>query len=431
MDESSTQSHSGEVVEQHVNMVLTSKPMSDAKMEELRQATMSDSELRMAIQLTKYGWPDYLSDMPELTTQYFKVRTDLSTANNLLMYRNRIVIPRSMRDSVMESIHIGHQGVTKCTERARTCVWWPGVVNDIKDRIARCTFCICNRPTQQREPLITTPLPQLPWMKIAADLCHINGQNFLVVTDYFSRFIEIAHLTNISSQQVIGKMKAMFARWGIPGEVLSDNGTQFLSEEFKKFAQQYNFHHTTSSPHYPQANGAAESAVKIAKRLLMQDDPYLALLSYRSTPIEATGSSPAEMMIGRKLRTTLPITRDNLVPQWSDLDRVQSKDDKMKKRYEQQYNRRHSTRPLPGLTPGTTVRVKLDSEKQWSTHRVSSSLATSLAEVTMWRHHKASTAEIDATSRSTNQGPRNRFHQMTQLPVLCHRTVFQLKMTRP
>ena len=84
-----------------------------------------------------------------------------------------------------------------------------------------------------------------------------KGNSFLVVCDYFSRYIEIAYLESIKSEIVIEKLKNIFARRDVPDELISDNGGQFASEAFRKFASTYGFYQFFSSPHYPQANGAA------------------------------------------------------------------------------------------------------------------------------------------------------------------------------
>lgn len=166
-------------VEQFVNSALESKPMSDAKIEALRQATSDDVEIQTAMQLTRSRWPDHVRDVPTAAKPYHQVRGVLSVASDLPIFRNCIVVPKSMRAELSDSVHAGDQGVTKFTERGRT-----SFSIDIKDKVRQCEFCITNKPTQRREPLLTTQLPDLPWQKIAADQCHVKGQNYFVVTDY-------------------------------------------------------------------------------------------------------------------------------------------------------------------------------------------------------------------------------------------------------
>ena len=144
--------------------------------------------------------------------------------------------------------------------------------------------------------------PSLPWERIATDLFQWKGHTYLLIVDYFSRYIEISKLSGETSAEVIQHMKSVFARHGIPQEVMSDNGSQFVSAMFKEFAREYGFVHHTSSPRYPQANGEAERAMKTIKALLKNaDDPYLALLAYRATPLQ-NEYSPSELLMNRKLR---------------------------------------------------------------------------------------------------------------------------------
>lgn len=162
--------------------------------------------------------------------------------------------------------------------------------------------------------MITTDLPEYPWQKVGTDLFHFHGKEYLLVVDYFSSFPELALLSNSSSACVIQQMKSIFARHGIPLVVVSDNGPCYNSKEFHDFAAHYYFKHVTSSPHHAQSNRKAEKGVHIVKQLLKKasdgkSDPYLALLSYRATPLEH-GASPAELLMNRKIRTTLPYRID-------------------------------------------------------------------------------------------------------------------------
>ena len=223
------------------------------------------------------------------------------------------------------------------------------------------------RRAQSRESLISTLLPDRPWKRIGIDLCEYNKQNYLVISDYYSRFIEILHMPTTTTAQVVTKLKATFARYGVADEVVSDNGPQFSSEELKKLACELAFTHITSSPHHPQGNGHAERAVQIAKGILKQKDPLLALMCYRSTPCSSTGISPAELLMGRKIRTTLPTLESNLQPRWPSKQKVAAKDAAEKRKQTHYYNQRHGARSLPPLQPGDHVLTRLDNQKSWAT----------------------------------------------------------------
>lgn len=212
---------------------------------------------------------------------------------------------------MLSKIHTGHQGITKCRKRARQSVWWPGISTELEKLVRTCPTC-CKAQNQRAQPLIPAPLPELPWQKVGTDLFHWKQGTFLLIIDNYSRYIEVAKLDRLSAEEVIKHTKSVFARHGIPEIVMSDNGPQYSSQEYAEFARTYQFKHITSSPHYPQSNGEAERAVGTVKSLLKKNmDPYLALLSYCSTPLQ-NGYSPSELLMGHILRSTLPTTRMHL-----------------------------------------------------------------------------------------------------------------------
>ena len=213
------------------------------------------------------------------------------------MKDSRLVIPYSLQQEVFEKLHSGHQGITKCQQRAKASVWWPGISNQLKELIANYPICAQHR-FQPAEPLIASMLPEHPWQRIAADLFEWKQTSYLLVVDYYSRFIEIAKLTKTSAEEVIHHFKSIFARHGISVELITDNGPQFSANLFATFASYNGFTHKTSSPKFPQSNGKAERAVKMIKKMLTKnEDPYIGLLAYLSTPLE-NGYSPAELLMG-------------------------------------------------------------------------------------------------------------------------------------
>ena len=175
--------------------------------------------------------------------------------------------------------------------RVSTSVWWPGVSKEMENFIKSCPVCQ-KTTTPNKEPLISTPLPNHPWEHIASDLFELEGSTYLLTVDYYSRFAEVQKLnsTIATSSNVITHLKSIFARFGIPAEMVSDDGPQFSSQEMKEFSENYGFRHITS-PHYPQANGLA----KTVKGLLEHStNPHKALLSYRATPMPWHGVPSAQ-----------------------------------------------------------------------------------------------------------------------------------------
>ncbi|UYV69566.1 K02A2.6-like [Cordylochernes scorpioides] len=213
---------------------------------------------------SKNGWPAKCQLSP-LECSFYDVRDEIGEGNGLLMRGRRVIIPSNMRKDVLNRIHAGHQGITKCRARAKDHVWWPGIGQEIQDIVKTCEKCIENQPLKH-EPLIPNDFPERPWQKVGMDLFHYEGSEYLVVVHYFSRFIGVVRLTKLSSEAVVDHCKAIFARHGIPDIVISDNGPQFrpsTTSAFTKFASEVGFRHITYSPKHPQSNCQAEAAVKM------------------------------------------------------------------------------------------------------------------------------------------------------------------------
>ena len=338
-----------------VNHTIQSLPATEGRLEEIRQKQRQDDVCRLLVKYSRQGWPDQ-KQLTNATRPFFSVASELSIERGLLLRGGRIVVPTSMRKEVLEKLHAGHQGIVKCRARARQSVWWPGISAELQEKVASCQVCSKER-VQNPEPLIPSELPELPFQKVGTDLFEWEKRTYLLLVDYYSRFIEIALLGRPNAAEVINHLKSIFARHGIPETVVSDNGPQYSCEAFADFAREYQFQHITSSPGFPQSNGEAERAVKTIKNLLKKErDPYMALLSYRATPLQI-GYSPSEMLMGRRLRTTVPTTLQQLTPKLPDRDLVRKRDEQEKERQERNFNKRHRARELPALDPGDIVWV--------------------------------------------------------------------------
>ena len=350
-------------IKKHVEVVDELREITSYRMAALRAATVHDQVIQQVMSYVLNGWP---RSIPPNLQAYAQIQSELSIINGLLVYQDRIVVPETQRDIILEKLHETHQGLTKCRLKAKGTVWWPKLSLDLKNTVENCKICQENRPSQRNEPLKPTPLPNRPWEKLGTDLCHFKGKDYLVVIDYYSRWIEIVHLHSTSSATVIRKLTELFATHGVCDLLISDNGPQFNCMEFRRFVEEFDFKHETSSPYFPQSNGEAESAVKIAKKLLEQKSLDLALLNYRTTPHSSTGVCPCVALMGRQLKTKVPILPQNLQPQKVKDSEIRENDHKAKENYKHYYDKRHGAVPLSTLNPGDQVLIKTDSEKKWN-----------------------------------------------------------------
>lgn len=209
---------------------------------------------------------------------------------------------------MLERLHNGHVGKQTCKIRACNLLDWPTIHEDIDTKVNNCEVCAKFKPMNTRELLMFHDVTKLPWNKVSADIFEFKKKHFLVVMDYYSKFIELVSLPNITCKTIIDKCKSFFARHGIPITFVADSGTVLnLLPKNLKTALSYEFNVIVVSPKHSQSNGQAESGVKISKNILMkaeesQSDIYLCLLDYQNT-CKPYQTSPAELMFSRKLNT--------------------------------------------------------------------------------------------------------------------------------
>ena len=195
--------------------VTDSLPATDQRLQEILTAQQDDPICTTIGSYCSIGWPpqDRLS---AALKSYWPHRSDFSsTPDGLLLFGQRIVIPAALRLQVLDQIHTGHQGITKCRQRTRQFVWWPGISAHLQAHVENCQTCARQR-MQPVEPLITSAMPDLPWQKVAADFLEYDRKTYLLVVDYYSRFIEIALMTTMTTAQTVCHMQSMFARHGFP-----------------------------------------------------------------------------------------------------------------------------------------------------------------------------------------------------------------------
>ena len=251
-------------IEQEKCIHLMSKKayITDRRLQEIAKENKVDNSIQKLIGQIKLGWPERREDVAPEIRCYYDYRFELLEEDGLVYKGHRILVPSSLRKDILQKLHISHQGIVKTKQIARDTVFWPGLAQQIESMIQKCDPCQQLKNSNQKEPLQPHELPERPWQKVGTDLFQWNKKDYLIVADYYSRYFEVCELRSTSSPAVINKTKSFFARHGIPEIVVSDNGPQFIAEDYKNFAASYGFYHDPSSPRYPQSNGSLKSVFK-------------------------------------------------------------------------------------------------------------------------------------------------------------------------
>lgn len=396
----------------HVHTVLKTLSVSDQKIEQLQNATRADKQMQTLRTTILHGWPDNRQNCPKNILEYWNHRDEMSCENDIIFKGQKLVIPVQMRQEMLTAVHVGHMGTDKTVRRARDIMFWPGMTKEITDHVLACTICARHRPSNAKEPLQPHEVPLRPWQNLSCDLFTWDGQEFLVLVDAYSRYFEIDLLQNTKSTTVIRKLKVHFSRFGIPEKIKTDNGPQFTSQEFQSFVKQMSVKHETSSPLHPSSNGLSEVYVKIAKRILQKAkeegrDPYLPLLEYRNTTLKC-GYSPAQLLMGRRLRSIIPCTNKQLQPKIVNTKHARTRMQELQARSKFHYDRH--AKSLKTLKTGESVYVQKD--KIWHPGKIISqhndhSFNVKTADGGIYRRNRKylNKASLEKCQTSTKEAP--------------------------
>jgi transposase InsO family protein len=291
-------------VEAHVHFMVSCNAVAEGNLIEIKEALSRDEVLQEVMEYSQGSWPDKRR-VSAAARRFYQFKDELFVQEGVLLRGHRLVIPGCLHERMLAKLHEGHQGIVKCSRRARETVWWPGINQQIQQLVENCESCLREQRVKH-QPLRTAELPEGPWMELGSDLFEFKGKVYVLLVDYYSRWIEVFSVNDMSARSVIPKLKSAFARFGIPLGLRSDNGGCYDSDRFREFAKTYGFEFRTSSPRYPESNGLAERCVQTVKGLWKKsEDFHQSLMIYRATPLES-GFSPAELLLGKNIRTGLP-----------------------------------------------------------------------------------------------------------------------------
>ena len=322
----------------------------------IRAAGHSDPQYIKLIKTIQRGFSRPRSLTAPEVCEYWEVRHRLSVDNDLALLGQRIIIPTSQRTKILHSLYSAHQGEVGTKAHANESVYWPGMNASIRiTRLAVSTNSVGSIPCG-------------------------GGQTYLACADRLTGWLIIQHLNHgqANASRLISICRDIFQTYGAPEELSSDGGPPFKSSTFTQFHKNWAVKHRLSSAAYPQSNGRAELAVKMAKRIIIgntgaegswdNDRAARAILQYRNTPIQNIGLSPAQLLLHRQLHDFVPSQPTLYKPhaEWIAAARNREKSlSQRNARLIEKYN--CTTHTLCPLLKGQIVSIQCTNNGQWST----------------------------------------------------------------
>lgn len=278
---------------------------------EIEQETVKDPQLEEVKKALKTG------NWSKVEKAFVQIKDQICQVGELLLKQEKLIVPATLRKRVLESAHSGHIGVEAMKARLRTKVWFPGVDKAVESRVKECMGCIMTSLENAPTPMSGRMLPERPWEYVALDFKEglPDGKSILVAIDYFSKYVEMALMTDTSATEMVICLKAMNARYGNPSRYTVDNGPQFISDVFKKFCQDQLIEIEATTPYKANMNGEVERFNRnIKKRIQIahvenkdyRDALWDYLQTYHNTIHSAIGTTPSVMMFGHPLRDNIP-----------------------------------------------------------------------------------------------------------------------------
>ena len=246
----------GEISEEEVFFAsqLEQLPVTSA---EINRETRRERILSRFLDYVQRGWKTNNDD--RLLKSYFTRRNEISIIHGCLMWGIRVIIPMKLRERVLNLLHISHPGIVKMKALARSYVWWPGIDTDIECMVKSCSPCQMPQSAPSKAQLHPWEWPTSSWESVHVDFVGpFLGRMFLVFVDAHSKWPKVIEMKSITTDKTIQELRNIFAKYGLPKQLVTDNGSQFTAAEFSLFMERNGICHIRTAVAKPSTNGLVE-----------------------------------------------------------------------------------------------------------------------------------------------------------------------------
>ena len=172
-----------------VHLMTTCLCATSDKLQQIRQATQDDDTMALLKHTITFGWPSTVQELPKELQAYWTFREEMTVENGLILKATKIVIPLTMRESVLQQLHDGHLGFTKCYNCTKQTVYWPNLRKELEDLVLYCQLCLKHSTAKHKPkptPSFGQEIPVVPWTKLASDIFHFQNDSYLLIVDFTS-----------------------------------------------------------------------------------------------------------------------------------------------------------------------------------------------------------------------------------------------------
>lgn len=296
--------------------------------EDVAKQTKLDLVLTKVKELILTGWSNSVKNIN--FQPFFNRRHELSVEKGCVVWGNRVVIPLILQRNILELLHQQHPGMVRMKQLARSYLWWPGLDKEIEDEVRQCEQCQRYQRNNPEDKNYTGwPKMQNNWYRLHTDFFHFMGNNYLLIVDSTSKWIDIYLMKSCDAESVFDKLRIAFGTFGLPHQLVSDNGPPFNSFRYIRLCKCNGIEPLNSPVYYPKANGTAERNVETVKQNFKKslENKILSvteihrhiqnfLFVYRNTPNSVTQISPANLLLKQSPRTIL----SQIKPKFGDSD---------------------------------------------------------------------------------------------------------------
>ena len=304
--------------EEVVCNLISSQPV-DPKIKRLQQKAKEDPEYALLLEkFRSNGRPD--ADPKHPAFCYQSIWKDIHEHDGILLYHDRLLIPKNARSDILKLIHMGHKGPKSAKLVGLSRYFWPNIGHEISQYVKNCEGCIQHKPSQTHQDVEITQALH-PFQILGIDAWQSSCHHFLTVVDNFSSFTWTKEVKYPNTQNTIAFLESLFFSLCFQPEILRcDSATYFLNAQFEEWAKSWDLTVRPSSPHFHQSNGLAERNLAKIKGCIEKNKGVLSrevrlhMMEVNNSPLVNAKLSPSELLFGWTLRTCLPTSKNALKP---------------------------------------------------------------------------------------------------------------------